>query len=512
MSFSKVSIPKPPMSRFNLSHELKTTLNMGLLVPIYLQETLPGDTFSLNAEIFMRAMPLSSPMMQRVDIFTHFWFVPKRLVWDNWNEFISKGSELSPEELPVHPYINVDDRFGEIQPGDLLNYLGFPIMGSVPLNSKIDITPVRAYNLIFNEFYRDENLQTELDISKADGQDSITTIELMKRAWRHDYFTSCLPFAQKGEPVRLPLGTTAPVVAQDNWLHYKGAYPDNNDFSYTPEGLDPSTGPGKLKLDGGITLFPKLDVDLTGATAATIVDLRRAFQLQKFLERNARVGNRIIEFLYGHFGVISSDARLQLPEYLGGGKSPLVISEVLQTSQTTESSPLATMGGHAVAVGKTNSFSRRFEEHGWIIGIMSVMPRATYFQGLPRQLFRFNWDDYAFPLFSKIGEQEVYNKELYLSDSGNDDIFGYQDRYAEYRTNVDRLNGEFATTLSYWTQARKFANRPALNSTFIQCTPSYEPFAVTDVGEHHLIAQIYFNVSALRPLPRNGEPGLIDHF
>ena len=244
-----------------------------------------------------------------------------------------------------------------------------------------------------------------------------------------------------------------------------------------------------------------------------MADLRQAFQLQRFLERNARGGSRYIEALYHQFKVISSDARLQRPEYLGGGKSPVVISEVLQTSETTENNALGTLGGRGVSVGNSNNFKRYFEEHGWIIGIMSIMPKSSYMQGLHRQFSRFEALDYAFPVFAHLGEQEVLLKEIYVTndEEANETTFGYQERYAEYRFKPDVITGEFKTTLDFWHQGRIFSAPPALNQNFIECSPRYDIFSVTDETEHHFISQIYINCQAIRPLPRFGTPGLIDH-
>lgn len=514
--FDRIKLSRPKSSVFDLSHEKKLSLNMGDLVPIFLQETLPGDQFKVNIEHLIRFQPLLAPIMHRVNVYTHFFFVPNRLVWNDWEKFITGGSD--GEQLPVFPRFKgelpaPDNTFGR---GSLSDYLGFPV-SNIPSSGyfKVDFSllPYRAYQLIYNEYYRDQNLTSPIDISKDSGlffdlPTKNNLLSLRKRAWEKDYFTSALPWAQRGEQLNIPIAGSAPVVgtgadyislehvasgnlsAQNGYMTDSQGY--NVEFKTRPQGLE---------------------ADMSQVSASSINELRQAFSIQKWLEKNARGGSRYVEQILSHFGVHSSDARLQRPEYLGGGKTPVVISEVLQNSSSTEYSPQGQMAGHGISVGNTNEFRKRFEEHGFVIGIMSIIPRTSYQNGLPRVFQKYDKFDYFFPDLAHLGEQEVKKSELYLDptkwldDDQNKGTFGYQPRYAEYRFVNDSVHGDMAGNLDFWHMGRKFTKLPPLNESFVQSDPTQRIFAVEDPNEHKLIVQTYCNFQAIRPLPKFGTPG-----
>lgn len=518
--FDRIKLTKPKSSVFDLSHEKKLSLNMGDLVPIFLQETLPGDQFKVNIEHLIRFQPLLAPIMHRVNVYTHFFFVPNRLVWNDWEKFITGGSD--GEQLPVFPRIKSE--FGasdlvKFQRGTLADYLGFP-SSSLPTSgtfkADFSILPFRAYQLIYNEYYRDQNLTPPVEFSKASGIFSDTEIlKLRKRAWEKDYFTSALPWAQRGDQLSIPITGDATVFGSrtEDIQLLNGNNGDPLTYGqlsvdYNGRITDSFGNPAQFKAqDQG------LSADLSNVSASSINELRQAFSIQKWLEKNARGGSRYVEQLLAHFGVHSSDARLQRPEYLGGGKTPVVISEVLQNSASTENSPQGTMYGHGISVGNTNEFRKRFEEHGFVIGIMSIIPRTSYQNGLPRVFQKYDKFDYFFPDLAHLGEQEVKNSELflntnkYLEDEENRGTFGYQPRYAEYRFVNDSVHGDMAGNLDFWHMGRKFTSLPPLNTSFVQSDPTQRIFAVEDPNEHKLIVQTYCNFQAIRPLPKFGTPG-----
>lgn len=539
--FNTVLMKRPKRNRFNLSHDRKFSMDMGKLVPILVQEVIPGDTFQVRSEQMIRFAPLVAPVMHRIMVYTHYFFVPNRILWPSWEEFITGGEDGMSN--PVAPYLSLDNSNHELEIGLLPDYFGLPQPFQFdppvfPTPLKVSALPFAAYWRCHHEYYRDQNLQTgdiELYFEKwtlDDGDNTTNFIDekryiVPRRSWRHDYFTAALPFAQKGPQATIPIqgtadifyevdGTTAggsvirdnagnPVADGELWTYDNLLHKSNpaNPSEMTPVNVDNSQ---------------RLRVDMDSATATSINDLRRAFKLQEWLEKNARGGTRYIEQIFSHFGVKSSDARLQRPEYLGGGRANVSISEVLQMSQS-DATPQGNLAGHGISVGSSNSFKRSFEEHGWIIGIMSVIPDAAYMQGISRAYTKFDKLDYFWPSFANIGEQAILCKELYYrADPDYDEKeFGYIPRYSEYRFNHSTVHGDFKKTLEYWHLARNFEDAPELNSDFIECNPSKRIFAVQDLPDdgdssgsvrdyHSLYCHMFHQITAIRPIPKFGVP------
>lgn len=491
---------------FDLSHDKKLTCEMGTLVPIMCEEVLPGDKFRVNTDTLIRMAPMLAPIMQNINVYTHYFFVPNRLIWEDFESFITGGPD--GRDASVHPTISLTN----VATSSLADYLGIPT--GVENSLSVSALPFRAYNLIYNEWYRDENLQEEVAIDTGSGVDVVTSTALLRRAWQRDYFTNSLPFQQRGESVRLGLSDSAPITVstnENNYYEVPGVDASGNAISMNLMRTPSSgtvTAPSSFSRENG-SVLEGWSADLSAANSPTINDFRRAFQVQAWLEANARGGARYVESILSHFGVRSSDQRLQRPEYLGGGKSPIMVSEILQSSaDDNQPTPLGTMAGHGVSAQRSHQFKRFFEEHGFIIGIMSIMPRSGYFQGLSRMWTRETRYDYYWPLLANLGEEAVLNKEIYAQGTDDDNgVFGFQPRYQEYRKRYSSVHGDFRTSLKFWHLAREFGNLPKLNAEFIECKPDTRIFAVQgEDAPQHFWVELFNNVKALRPIPKKGIP------
>jgi len=507
--FSRV--PKVDIQRsvFNRDHGLKTTFDAGYLVPIFYDEALPGDTFTMDANGFGRLATPINPFMDNLYIETFFFAVPYRLIWNNWEKFC--GEQDNPGDST--DYL-VPQTTTTVTNSTLYDYFGVPTDLSLSFNNLCG----RAYNLIYNEWFRDQNLQNSVTVDKGDGPDTATNYTLLKRGKRHDYFTSALPWPQKGEAVSLPLGS----IAEVKYDNFAGSTDPDNQYV-----VNYRVGTGEYKFYYGSTwgsaddTIPagsanNLYADLSTATAATINQLREAFQIQRLYEKDARGGTRYTEVIQSHFGVTSPDARLQRPEYLGGGKDRININPVAQTSSTDTTTPQGNLSGYGTTGFTGHRFNKSFTEHSVVIGLACVFADLTYQQGLARHFSRQTRWDFYWPALAHLGEQAVLNKEIYAQGTtADDDVFGYQERYAEYRYKPSNVTGQmrsnFAQSLDTWHLAQDFGSLPALNASFIEENPPVD--RVTAVQNYpNLILDMYFKLKCARPMPTYGVPGLIDHF
>lgn len=567
--FTSVKTPRVPLNRFDLSFDRIGTYRMGKLYPIICKEMLPGDRFRVRTDSLVRTMPLSSPAFGRLRMYIHYFFVPNRLVWDHWEDFITGGE--SGEDTHVPPYVQWSDLVGgdfqarsksdtegnwTYKPEDgLVAAFGLPaqpyagsnvaeagVANGISTTTPVSALPFRGYRLIWNEYYRDQNVDDELPIATdKDGRYLIDGIgdtafkesifgDLLSRRWLKDYFTSALPTPQRGPDVQLPIVGEGGTIQADGPLKLliqnKGTGSTTTTSSvFAPDlnvGLGNTTGIGISSSVNDQFPVEKDHTDLMYASglttaggsvvAATINDLRRAIALQRFYEISARAGSRYIETIMGHFHVRSSDARLQRPEYLGGGVTDINVGEVLQTSATDQTSPQGNMAGRGFGIGRSNQCTYRAEEHGYLFGIMSIIPEPFYYQGIDKEWTRQSRVDYYWPSFAHLGEQEIDKSELSVGTSdGETDtygkLFGYAPRYAEYKFSKNVITGLLRGSLANWTFARKISD-PNLNAAFLEIPQVNNPFAVQDEDTDKFIIWLSNDIRALRPMPFFGTPSI----
>lgn len=570
--FANVPKAKVPRSSFNLSHEKKLTTDMGRLTPIFMADCLPGDYFTGNSEVFIRFAPLLAPIMHRINCTVHYFAVPFRILMESgkFEEFITGFDKNGKPSNVVLPLRNAKHSFfpGFLHLSSLADYLGYPcyevpdngLPSSALADIDINIMPFLAYQMIWNEYYRDQDLDEAVDLEYwhwhhlNDMDNNTKLLELKHKCWEKDYFTAARPWAQKGDPVPLPgqggsggivvyknpdnksqfILPIPPIPSLNHGAHMNVGVANPND-PHKSIGVDYQSSYHQANIDPNGTFV----VEGSGSSGifATVNDLRVAVQVQRYLERAARSGTRYIEWLYSFFGVRSSDARLQRPEYIGGGTQPVVISEVLQTSESTDESPQGNMTGHGISSGSQHRFKYKCEEHCLIMGIMHIIPRTTYQEGLARFWTKSDKYEFGLPMFAHLGEQQLFARELFLKtdedtdlpQNWNDRTWGYMPRYSEYRFIPSTVHGDFRQSLKMFHCGRIF--RPDfngdvseytldLNEKFVRSFPTTRIFAVQGPGMDnpfekpidHLWCSIYNRVHAVRPLPRFSEPGYLDHF
>lgn len=523
--FAMVPKSDVPRSTFHTTHSYKSTFDMGYLVPVHVDEVLPGDVHRGEVTVFARLNNLLFPLMDALQLETFFFFVPSRLVWTNWKKFM--GEQAQPGDSISYTVPQLASSAGGFAVGSLYDYFGLPTVGQVGGGNVISVNalPIRAYALTYNEWFRDENLEAAFVTTFGDGPDAEASYSMKRRGKRHDYFTSCLPWPLKGGvEVPMPLSGTADVTPRV--IGGSGSVPTFRNSGattvYTPiTGTSPAFnlsptgtwGAGEVLRWGD----PALVADLSTATGATINAMRLSVATQQFLEKNARGGTRYTEILRNHFGVMPEDFRLQRPEYIGGGVSSIQTSAIPQTSATGvtgSSTPVGSLTAQATAAGQ-HRFQYHAKEHGYIIGIVNVRADLTYQQGLHRMWSRETRYDFYWPTFANLGEQAVLNKEIYCTGAAaDDDVFGYQERWAEYRYRPSRITGLFRSTSSgnidEWHMAQQFTALPTLGSTFIRDTPPASRVLAAGASANgmQVLFDSVFSVRCTRAMPTYSVPGL----
>lgn len=473
-------------NKHSLSNYKLLTADMGKLIPVGLTEVLPGDTFDHSTSALIRVTPQLHPVMHPVTVRFHHWYVPMRIIMPDWEDFITGGPDgASTAEIPTFTT-------GSATANTQFDYFGVPPVENIVVSQ----LPMRAYNKIYNEFYRDQDLVTP--VAENNGN-------ILDCAWEKDYFTTARPWTQKGPEVTLPIAGKAPVLGIGN-QDTNGAGPLNKTINQSDgsqkefvRGWDTSNTDQVFIEEGDLEDYPDIYADLGQAEQVTINEFREAFALQRYQEARARYGSRYTEYLR-YLGVKSSDARLQRPEYLGGGKQTISFSEVLQTVNQSQEEPIGRLAGHGIAAVKTNKYRRFFEEHGYVITIMSVRPKTVYGNGVPKTFLKANKEDFWQKELESIGQQEVTNNEVYADAVSGENVFGYQDRYAEYKRQWSTIAGEFRNTLDSWHMARLFSEAPALNQSFVECDPTKRVFA--DQTNHSLWCMVHHNIRARRLVKR----------
>ncbi|WNK14962.1 MAG: major capsid protein [Microvirus sp.] len=536
--FSQIPRADIPRSSFNRSHGYKTAFDAGYLVPFYCDEALPGDTFNLSHQVFARLATPIVPIMDNMFLETFYFAVPLRLLWDNFQKF--NGEQINPGDSTDFTIPQVVSPAGGWLTGSLSDYMGLPIkVAGLSVSSLWH----RAYNLIWNEWMRDENLQNSLTVPTGNGPDTDSTFTLQRRGKRHDYFTSCLPWPQKGPGVTISMGSTAPVYGTGKSL---GLTDGTTSFGFNQGILPCDSGyPGipfrsttAYNVTLGATTYTANDLggtqnrtgkaygvvtsgtsglyaDLSTAAAVTINSMRQAFQLQKMQERDARGGSRYTEIIRSHFGVVSPDSRLQRPEFLGGSSSRVSIAPVPQQAPTA-ATPMGSLAAYGIVSDGSRGFVKSFVEHCVILGLVNVRADLNYQQGIPRMFSRSTRYDFYWPALAHLGEQAVLNKEIYAqATSADTQVWGYQERWAEYRYYPSQITGVLRSTattpLDVWHLAQKFTSLPTLAATFIQDDPPVDR-VIAVPSEPHFIFDSYISLTCARPMPVYSVPGLVDHF